>query len=496
MGSSSAPDAGVPDTFLQDKSCGQLADDKLTEAKARIIFLGLLAGIGDEREIQAARNSLKEAVMEVQGLGLDDAEQRKRVLELQKEWYNLKYSSLPRGMSAAQRDQKVKDIDAEISGMPVVSKWTPAGVADQLEQWLKSWIEDFKKYYNEVKALIEADRWGAAVCKVGLDITFIVAEEVLVWGSTALVGAAGGAAAAVSVHISARVVARGSKLASVIVRARKSHAVSLPHKAGHDVNFGQIDTAKPKDLTISKIDDEVGMGGAGRDHEPSTKGKEIIDARLKKRNEVYDRIAGGLSPKDLDLAAKEGYSPAQVSARQKLYDAFAKEYGDKTSINKGMDWNKPMRIVKTPPPSKLAMWRNENDMDRHGNYYDPNAGASTPDQSGINSVGRHMGIFRNEKPGLAFEGVGAPIPDTWSVYGVNGSRNTQGGTRQFYVPDEFKPEPADRIGNLHNWRDLPGNKPWVKAEKDKSLRYEFDPTKGYPVWYYDGPPIKEIGGER
>lgn len=489
------PDSSVPHTYLQDKSCGQLADDKLTEAKARIIFLGLLAGIGEDNEVEAARNSLREAVLQIQGMGLDEGQQRKRVLDLNKQWYALKYGPLPSGMSAGQRDERVRELDAEISGMPVVQKWSPAGVAKQIEDWLKSWVEDFKTYYNKVAALIEADRWGAAVCMVGLDITFVVAEEVLIWGASALAGAAAGGAAAVTVHISARVIARGSKLASIIVRARRSHAVSLPNKASHDVNFGQVDTAKPKDPTVNKIDDEVGAGTTKSDHEPSDMRKHALDARLKKRDDYFDKISGSLSRQEIELAAKPGRSIAQREARQKLFQAYEAEFGNKTNIGTGMDFNKPMQIVKTPPPSRISMWRNEKFLNGHGNYYDPSGGASTPSQLGINSVGRQQGIFRNEKPGLAFEGYGAPIADDWSVKG-SGTRMTEGGPRQFHIPDDFKPEPADLEGNYHNWRDLPGNKDWVQAEKDGRLKYEQRTGDKYPMWYLDGPPIKEVGGVR
>lgn len=97
-----------------------------------------------------------------------------------------------------------------------------------------------------------------------------------------------------------------------------------------------------------------------------------------------------------------------------------------------------------------------------------------------------------ENRGLALQGYGDEITDDWSVLGANAPRQTSGGTQQWHIPNQYKPgQAADNFTRV-TWRNLPGNRRWIEAERNNLLVYEQRPGDRYARWHYDGPRIDEV----
>ncbi len=374
----------------------------------------------------------------------------------------------------------------------------PLFVKNLLYDMLFGWFEELRDAYRAhgIRGLLN---------KMAADLTVVIGVFLVVIGvtfATVGVGAAASAAASGALRVTIRFSARIEEILRNVGRSARiqvTHSIeSLMRKYGHELTeMGDMDLHRVDRATDAQA---VARQDVDAIKEDPKSPRAEIDARWKLVREKHENIVKKLGAKKYELAAQPGKSRTQVRARENLIALYEDEFGIKrgdSNIGGGMDVNQPMRLITFPPPERLVTWRNEKYMDGLGNYWDPSGGAYTPSQLGINSVGRHQGIFRSEKPGLAFEGIGTPnYPDNWTIVEKGAARITAGGVRQWHVPNEFKPEPDDLVGNHHNWRDLEGNSEWVRAEREGRLVYEKREGDDFPRWHLDGPIPQDTRGDR
>lgn len=212
--------------------------------------------------------------------------------------------------------------------------------------------------------------------------------------------------------------------------------------------------------------------------------------------EIRRRVGEDLWP-EVEIPGRGG-----VEARQKLITEFHNFFGlsdantnirGSRSSDPGMNVNNPMRLVVYPPPHRVTQWVRADargNKTNGGNYFDPNERAASPNELGVNSVGRALEEFDlSRSPGLAFQGQGAPITDTWTLR--DAPRSTDAGRPQWYVPQEYVAQMRDSRMTGTTWRDLPGNSEWLAAFERGELYVN---NQGY--WVYNGPPIPENGRVR
>ncbi len=408
-------------------------------------------------------------------------------------------------------------------------------VREGWRQYFRGIWQKAKDYYNDKIALIKEGKYLVAAGKIVVDGLEVFHADIAIAIISAAVIAVTGAVTAVMAPIIVSAVAHAVRVvkagAGVLRRAqdemRHAAAATVFSVRLHIVepNVQNIPSARPnyfyerqvdvsRDLTEDErflLNEENQGSTSATDDAGDSANKQNSTRNM--RDEDFDAISDRVGAENIRLAGMDGASPAQVNARSELVKAFESHFGispggtnilDADGGSGGMDLERPMRIVKYPPPDRLVTWRNEKnigedgkDVRGFGNFFDPSGGRSSPNELGINSVGRTEGVLDvSEKPGIAFQGHGAPIPDNWSVNGA-GVRYTEGGPPQWYIPDkDYKPTPDDLVENRNNWRDLPGNRLWVEAEKEGRLTFEQREGDNYPKWYLDGDQIPETGGVR
>ena len=190
-----------------------------------------------------------------------------------------------------------------------------------------------------------------------------------------------------------------------------------------------------------------------------------LDVAEIRRQLGAERYAIAIDPFRSDPDAKE--------IRENLVRIYENFYGlnpAHTNLATGMDMNRQLQLIVYPPPDTIAQWvRARNDGSRifGGSYYDGTGGMLTPDELGVNSVGRALekidltqsGPDGSPVKGVAIEGVGSPIEDNWTFPDSMEAarRKTRGGRKQWYISKQY----VDRLpqGQMAGttWRDLPGN---------------------------------------
>lgn len=377
----------------------------------------------------------------------------------------------------------------------------PLFVKNLLHDMLFGWFE-------ELQAAYQAHGIRGLLNKMAADLTVVIGVFLVAIGVTFVTGGAAAAAATASAPAinALRVTIRFSaQIEEVLRNVGRKARIQVTHSIDDLMRKYGNELTEMGDMDLHRVDRATDAQAATRrdvdaiEDDPKSPRAEI-DARWQRVREKHDNIVRKLGPESYALAKQPGSSGRQRGARKELILLYEEEFGipaGTSNIAGGMDVNQPMQLTTFPPPERLVTWRNEEYMGGLGSYWDPSGGASTPNQLGINSVGRHQGIFRSEKPGLAFEGIGTPsYPDNWSVKGEHAARITDGGVRQWHIPDEFKPQADDLEGNYRNWRDLEGNSEWVRAEREGRLVYEQRDEDSRPYWYLDGPQPTDTGWER
>jgi hypothetical protein len=152
------------------------------------------------------------------------------------------------------------------------------------------------------------------------------------------------------------------------------------------------------------------------------------------------------TPKESELAASPGDSPAQIAARQKVARSFYENADmspeDMESHLNCINMKEPVRIASIPPDgggpqgNQLWQWSAPNST---GQYFS-NDPSITPSQLGVDSsvvsdgqvVPRMQTSFTATQPISGLQSTAAPAVDTWSVPGQ--STATNGGGPQFFVP--------------------------------------------------------------
>ncbi|PZO62526.1 MAG: hypothetical protein DI498_14870 [Paracoccus denitrificans] len=388
--------------------------------------------------------------------------------------------------------------------------------AEQREFFTEAWSK-IKSYYDDKIALVKEGKYLLASTKIVVDgievfhadiaIALIAAGIIAITGGITAIAApiiVGAVAAAVRVvKVGAGVLRRtgyaarhgdASGVFSILVHKVDKSALDTPVARSQPHYDRRVDTSK--DLTENErlLLNEENQGTTRPTDDAGQRGTGAA-SRLLKRDQDYDEIMASLPKGTAELAASAGASKAQRDARQTLITAYWAKFGADETMVTGMTVNRPMRIIKYPPPDTIANWRAEGSP-HFGAYYDP-IGSATPNELGLNSVGRVKAtIDVSEKPGIAFQAYGDEIIDDWSVVGPNGARRTDGGALQWHVPREYKPEMADKIDDVMTWRALPGNAHYLQAEKEKRLKYERRGDDEYPRWYLDGPEVPDAEGAR
>ncbi len=436
------------------------------------------------------------------------------------------------GAALRQRMTAARDTANQIAALETQRRAQAA--AEFRAFWSGIWSKA-KDYYNDKMALVAEGKYLVAAGKIVVDGVEVFHVEIVVAIITAaVIAATGGVTVAMAPIIASAVAAairvfktgagvlrrsadkmahgRAATLFRVEVRKVETSPLNTPVAQGDPIHSHDVDVAR--DLT----DDE--KRGLNEENQGSTEPTDdagdpgsAAAAKRRQRDADYDEITAGLTPTQLRLAASAGASPAQIAARTKLRSAYQAKFGE-SNLNSGMDLDEPMKLVRYPPPDKIVTWQNElayrpeADADGaagspypFGNFFDPYPSrGATPNDLGINSVGRErIEIDVSDRPGLAFEGYGAEITDTWTVKGIDpdsttGHRVTTGGVPQWHVANTYKPHPSDSDVATMNWRELPGNKHWVEAEEAGLLDYESYPGSNGRNSYYiygDTPPDAE-----
>jgi A nuclease of the HNH/ENDO VII superfamily with conserved LHH len=255
MAGASVVDTQLSDMVAGSESCGEHAVKRAREYAAAAHFIGLLAGVvGSPEEISEARATVKEALAEI-GFSADDAANRRSVMEMNKEWYKLKYETPTAGMNPSERaahDAKIAGLNDAISNNPVVQKWSPSGIANRL--W-----GSLKQIYNDAIKFVREDMWKLSACKLSVDAGFFILEN----GLAVALAAAGMAAAAAVLKIVA-IASRGARLVRISVIATRGlaggAAARNPGKMFAEKTFKRdIDTGAVSN-DAKKFLDESGQG--------------------------------------------------------------------------------------------------------------------------------------------------------------------------------------------------------------------------------------------
>lgn len=390
--------------------------------------------------------------------------------------------------------------------------------SERRRQWWKSVWTSIQDYYNDKMALVREGKYLLASTKIVVDgIELFHADIAIALIAAGIIAITGGITAVMApiivgaVAAAVRVFKSGAGVLQRVGRAsRHGEAASIFKVELYRVErsvLGQPE-ARPgvhyeRDIDVSRDLTDNERRVLGEEDQGTTTATDdsgntdaVSPARHLKRDQDYDEIMNILPAGTVELAASVGASKAQREARQALRDAYWAKFGTDKTMATGMTVNRPMRIIKYPPPDTIANWRGEG-APQFGAYYDPAGGLATPNELGINSVGRVKAtIDVSERPGIAFQAYGDEIIDDWSVAGPNAARHTDGGVLQWHVPREYKPDMADKVEDVMTWRELPGNVHHVQAEKEGRLVQEAREGDSYPRWYLDGPAVPDSEGAR
>lgn len=223
--------------------------------------------------------------------------------------------------------------------------------------------------------------------------------------------------------------------------------------------------------------------------------KDVEGPPVKANDKPEPRKLKGVTEEEIALAGAAGQSPAQIDARKALAEAFLKETGAEGALNNiigkdgGADLTKPFILREFAKGDSMAQWYRE--RGKPGNWFDP-IGDQDPSALGLNSVGRQGGTFTAPGPGYALETTARKVDEFWSVKGM--TRETDGGGKQWFIPDEYRPREGDMKGKGKNWREKDDNASWVEEEKAGRLFYKRHPD-GYDMLIYDPNRVMPGGGD-
>lgn len=218
-GSHYAPDAKPSDTYVGDHSCAQLAEDRVREYAATVRFLGLLAGIGDDKDVEAARSAVEEAIRNISlRTTLVEARQREEDARRAVERAD---SEFKRAHVLGASPQEVSRLEeARDEARQAYREAYDARTAVMHDKWTGFWSNLWSscaRIYGEVKASLENGTWLTALCRLGVDAGFWVLEN----GTIAAIGFVTGGAGAVVLKVTAKLAKAGARKARIFVRAQR-----------------------------------------------------------------------------------------------------------------------------------------------------------------------------------------------------------------------------------------------------------------------------------
>lgn len=304
-----AIDATMPDMYSGLAACGQLAETKYDEYAATIKFIGLLSGIGPDEQVEKARNDLKEAILNAlriettaAELALSqnyreylDASKLATIYDTFSEDEALVISEVLGRVGSMGHPGDLGAYTGEIAGgsrTPDLSQHLEHGVLSpegaeyirtaaekyrqaveiqeelndaRAERWAQ-WWQGIGEWFEKLGQMIKDGNIGLMLCTVLFEGVFMLVEEAVIWGATAVasvaigaVTAGGGAVAAgITVQIIARSVQAGSRTARISLRAaRTSGRRELREQSlarANTVDAGVIDASDMPN--VNKLGDE------------------------------------------------------------------------------------------------------------------------------------------------------------------------------------------------------------------------------------------------
>jgi A nuclease of the HNH/ENDO VII superfamily with conserved LHH len=310
-----APDAQALDSQLNDEeNLVDYAYGRALEYAAALRFVGLLAGVGDGKDVEDARNTVMEVVKSVLTPG-EMAPINEQMMKGSKELKQAEYEygeavrainegdnspeAALRAEAARQRflgaEQTLKPIAKDYHNQP----WF-------YERWWKSAWSSIAAIYDGAIAAINNGTWKIAVCKAAIDVGFSVVETAILAG---LVAFTGGVAAAL-IKIGKTAVAAAGKFTGAVritISAerqlkRADGLLAVGGKVENNINFRYIHPEKEAVGAEKKLlgAENQGTTKATTDAgETSTKGnaatppkswkpKEVLGRRVYQRNDLID----------------------------------------------------------------------------------------------------------------------------------------------------------------------------------------------------------------
>jgi hypothetical protein len=173
-------------------------------------------------------------------------------------------------------------------------------------------------------------------------------------------------------------------------------------------------------------------GDGSEDGPHSNKGKEGTDSDGAQKRSIED------------IAAADGDTPAHREAREKVAKDFFDRNGmggDDLSLSKGINMNRPVEVVKYPPPGQVHQYVRNSSAEYPtpgiGNWVDPKGG-QTGNQLGLNDDPAYRTRTPLKVPASAdgsqreaLQSTAAPIVDDWTHKPT--PVNTDGGGTQWTI---------------------------------------------------------------
>lgn len=225
-------------------SCVAAATGVAKEYAARVRFYGLVAGVGDPKDVEAARETIRKAL---EGIDLSTSlskatakeEETRRAHEQARTRLNealYRYRSelagpmdtLDRPLSERELSDWIAarpDLPAELRELAQAERqaygaftWAYDNRTVQMHGALRGVFRWFGEAYNAIVASIRDGTWKAGLCRFGAEVGFAILEGAAI----AALGTIGLGAALAVLKISAKAVNAGSSLVRISVRATRS----------------------------------------------------------------------------------------------------------------------------------------------------------------------------------------------------------------------------------------------------------------------------------
>lgn len=277
-GAEANPDVQSDGQLLDgEMTCVGVATEAAREYAARVRFYGLLAGVGDQDDVDAARETVKEALrginFQTDGGDAIKHEDTTREASRQAEHafrdaWALEYNDEVNASIDAYGGQANHQTDYEwVESRPDLPDrlrqlarayreaqdafiWAQENRTAVMHSDFLAFIGWFRNTYNKILAAIRDGTWKVALCRVSAEAGFAVAEAALI---AALAPIGLGAAAAV-LRIGAKTIDFGSPLVRISVRATRTPRAGRLLDPDHETH--EVDFDRPINTDTEPVGDE------------------------------------------------------------------------------------------------------------------------------------------------------------------------------------------------------------------------------------------------